>query len=588
MSDTRIDAVNISCRFKERELFSSFSYEFKEGNIYCFRGVTGCGKTTMLEILSGYQKPEKGKVTYIGEGRLCQQVCYFSCDNEVFENLTAEENLRLVTEEEEKIQSVLCLLGLEERKDTEAFLLSKGERARIGIGRILLSDKKVLVLDEPVGNLDRKNAELVFRAFDAIKKDHIILISSNDDMGTENFCDAVFQYQDGVFLLIKSEVQQTKGCQDKTKQRSRHSSLFIKKFLAEISRRTWKQKALLLPLILLFQFALCLSSMFLNANANQYISQCMEQYGIQGVALQQQEEPSPYFANGSFLSFHGKDSFFLFNEGNEFRTSYAEMKVTSKQGAVIPSAFSEEYQLTVGSEFSLSDSAPSLVVENIYSYSFQQSQARDFLRCFSGGEEKDVTDFLLPILISEEMAAEVIDLNVEIVPYGSDLLFRAAPKSFSSPRFFRNLDQNTLSFWKAKTDYNHIVRILFYVSLAFLFVLFLLLTSSLCLCFRKEAELFRFLDGNSRRSCLLTGTDLILSALLIMIGNGVLLASLKQMMEKALANFFLIQSRIPLFQSSLFLSSLLLLIDVALLSLSLVFLLSLYLLMFQCSRKRKD
>ena len=80
----------------------------------------------MLEILSGYLKPDKGSVVFSSKRRLEEEVSYFSTDNEIFQELTAFENL-LVSSDEKRVSDVLKSLGLENQKDIKGIDLSKGE-----------------------------------------------------------------------------------------------------------------------------------------------------------------------------------------------------------------------------------------------------------------------------------------------------------------------------------------------------------------------------------------------------------------------------------------------------------------------------
>lgn len=585
MADFYLKVSDIEKSYQSRLLFSSFSYTFVPGNIYCFRGLSGCGKTTMLEILSGYLKPDKGSVVFFSKRRLKEEVSYFSTDNEIFQELTAFENLLLVSSDEKRVRDVLKSLDLENQKDIKGIDLSKGETARLAIGRLMLSNKKILVLDEPVGNLDRKNAEMIFKVLNEIKKDQIIILSSNDDMGMESYCDVVFEHNGQSFLLKSSkEKQNTPFLKDEKRQPIR----FLCTFLKSLLYRTWKQKALLIPLLIFSELVFCVSFMFVQSYGNEYLYQSMKQSGIQGVVLQEGVESDYHSANGFRMMIENQECFAIFNEQNEFDTSYCKMKVSSSCGLSIPSDLAEKLKLSVGSTVKINDSDTDFIVDEIYSYHSSESQTSSLMEKYDEVKKEDIMLYSNPILVSHDMAFELVDMDTPIYSYGSDLLFKENKTEFYPPFFLEGLDRNTYQFWKQKEEYNHIVRIIGYVSLSLFVFLSLLLVSSVSFGFNKEMILFHYIDGNNRRGLLITAIDVVVCLVSSLLLSSGLSALLQSVMNLSIVRFYEIQNYIPVLQNAglsilfLFLSTIIVML------LSFFFIWFVYQIAFMRQTKRKD
>lgn len=161
--------------------------DVKEGELAAIVGPSGCGKSTMLNMITGIDKPTQGTVTIGGEridtmkedklaawrGKNIGIVFQFF---QLFPTLTAHENAMLpmdfakkgkVKERAEIAKKNLELVGLGDKLNHLPSELSGGEQQRVAIARSLANDPKIIIGDEPTGNLDSKTAG---RMFDLLKK----------------------------------------------------------------------------------------------------------------------------------------------------------------------------------------------------------------------------------------------------------------------------------------------------------------------------------------------------------------------------------------------------------------------------------
>ena len=150
-----------------------FSYEIPDGKLVALLGPSGCGKSTILNLISGLEKPTQGKV-FFGD----DDVTGLPAENRgvglVFQNyalyphLTVRENIRFPLENlkgdkklskeemEEKVQRVAKLVQIEALLDRRPSEMSGGQQQRVAIARALVKKPKVLLLDEPLSNLDAR------------------------------------------------------------------------------------------------------------------------------------------------------------------------------------------------------------------------------------------------------------------------------------------------------------------------------------------------------------------------------------------------------------------------------------------------
>lgn len=180
-----------------KNLLNKVSASVKKGEVLGIVGPSGCGKSTLTRIMLGLIKPDKGQIlvndTVLKEGIILSS-SILTQNNFIF-NGTISENVALENidnqVDEQKIKFALKSAGLnsfiESLKEKEYTIIgdkgqkiSGGQKQRLSISRVIYSDKKLLVLDEPTGSLDEKNAKIIFESLNMLKKDKIVIIVTHD------------------------------------------------------------------------------------------------------------------------------------------------------------------------------------------------------------------------------------------------------------------------------------------------------------------------------------------------------------------------------------------------------------------------
>lgn len=193
---------------KDKKVLDQVSMQFEEGKFYTIVGSSGAGKTTFLSLLAGLDTPISGSVLYNGEDIRQRGLNYHRKHNVsiVFQNynlidyLTTEENVKLGGNK--KPEELLSEVNIpKEAWKRNVLQLSGGQQQRVAIARALASDAKVLLADEPTGNLDEDTAdeiiELLQRTAHELGKCVIVVTHSKK---LADIADEIIQIKNGTIV----------------------------------------------------------------------------------------------------------------------------------------------------------------------------------------------------------------------------------------------------------------------------------------------------------------------------------------------------------------------------------------------------
>ena len=204
----------------EVKALDNVSYEFKSGKLYAIMGHSGSGKSTLISILGLIETYTSGKITINNEdisklkdndlsNLRMKYIGFVFQDFYLDEHLKAYENVMLPmlinkqikrTERKEKAIKLLTDLGLSERINHYPKELSGGECQRVAIARALANDPKIILADEPTGNLDEENEKLVFETLKDLAKNGkcVIVVTHSEE---------IKKYADEILKITKGKLE---------------------------------------------------------------------------------------------------------------------------------------------------------------------------------------------------------------------------------------------------------------------------------------------------------------------------------------------------------------------------------------------
>ncbi len=155
MKAENIKIINVSKSFGEKLVLKDMNAEFPAGQVSIIMGESGCGKTTLLNIILGVEKPDSGLID--GVPRLISAVFQ---EDRLCEDFSAFTNIRITSSKcttKNDIYASLAALGLSENAATPVRELSGGMKRRVAIARAMLAESSLVIMDEPFKGLDDAN-----------------------------------------------------------------------------------------------------------------------------------------------------------------------------------------------------------------------------------------------------------------------------------------------------------------------------------------------------------------------------------------------------------------------------------------------
>lgn len=197
----------------------NISLEIEEGEFIAIIGPSGSGKSTLLHIMAGLEKPTSGDIYFYGKNMnemskkeltilRREKIGIIYQFYNLIPNLNVEENILLPIEfdrqkvDKEKLKNIMKFLKLENRKTHLPNELSGGQQQKVAIGRALMINPKIILADEPTGNLDTKSSnEIINLLKEANKKlkQTIIIITHNLEIA--KLADRIIKIEDGKINL---------------------------------------------------------------------------------------------------------------------------------------------------------------------------------------------------------------------------------------------------------------------------------------------------------------------------------------------------------------------------------------------------
>ena len=189
---------NISCIRGNKLLFKNLNFKLNNKELLVIKGANGSGKTTLLKILSGLLKPIYGSIIVnkkdinLLKDEYFKYFEYIGHENAIKSALTVRENLNFYLKikkdlTKKNFEKAIKIFNLKNLLDIKIENLSSGEKRRVSLSRLILSNSKIWFLDEPTNGLDKINTLNFFKILKQhLKFNGLAIIASHDEIKIKN------------------------------------------------------------------------------------------------------------------------------------------------------------------------------------------------------------------------------------------------------------------------------------------------------------------------------------------------------------------------------------------------------------------
>ena len=215
MNEHILTLHNISKSFSKKNVLSDLSLKVCSGDFIAITGASGCGKSTLLNIIGLLETADQGMMNHFGmvnvkpfstraQKLIKHKIGYLFQNYALLENKTIEQNLNLVfdwnvkkTLRQDVIRKALEQVGLDGQQTKKVCQCSGGEQQRIALARLLIKPCELILADEPTGNLDAENKEIVFSILMNLCKTGKSIIMVTHDLKLAERCPHHYRMSNG-------------------------------------------------------------------------------------------------------------------------------------------------------------------------------------------------------------------------------------------------------------------------------------------------------------------------------------------------------------------------------------------------------
>ena len=186
-----LELVNVYKKYNQDFVLKNINLKFDEFGLVTILGSSGCGKTTLLNLIGLLDKPSEGNVYYRDKDLSTlnkKEVDYYHAyeigfiyqQYNLIDHMTVKDNIEIIHKCKD-IDLLLISLGILELKNKQVKYLSGGQMQRVAIARALVNNPNILICDEPTGALDSKNKYEIMEYLKRISKKKLVIIVSHDE-----------------------------------------------------------------------------------------------------------------------------------------------------------------------------------------------------------------------------------------------------------------------------------------------------------------------------------------------------------------------------------------------------------------------
>ena len=212
----KIEIKHVSKNFKDTKVLDDISMTLESGHIYGFIGHNGSGKTVLLKLICAFLEPTTGEILFDGKNMI-KENCFPPSTRALIERpnflgeLTGKENLELLARiqnkiGEKEIEKTLDKVGLKEVKDKLYYKYSLGMKQKLGIAQVLMEEPEIMILDEPLNDLDDESAENIRNILlEEKQKGKLIILATHIKEDIKTLCDEIYKFNDGIVTKEKTQ-----------------------------------------------------------------------------------------------------------------------------------------------------------------------------------------------------------------------------------------------------------------------------------------------------------------------------------------------------------------------------------------------
>jgi ABC-2 type transport system ATP-binding protein len=211
-SNNVIEVKNVWKSFKTVQAVKGVDLNITKGQFVALLGPNGAGKTTLVEMIEGIQKPDKGEITIMGkkwkgnEDEIHRIIGISLQETRFIDKLRVSETLQLFAAffnlGKERVNEIIDIVGLEEKRKSYVVNLSGGQRQRLALGISLINSPAILLLDEPTTGLDPNARREIWEILEKLKvgSETSMILTTHYMEEAENLCDYIIIMDQGKIL----------------------------------------------------------------------------------------------------------------------------------------------------------------------------------------------------------------------------------------------------------------------------------------------------------------------------------------------------------------------------------------------------
>lgn len=213
---TLIEVKNVTKQYGDFYAVRNINFEVKEGEIVGFLGRNGAGKSTTMNMITGFIEPTSGQIIVGGYDvdkkpkKVKAQIGYMPEGTPLYSDLTVKEfvsymaDLKMIPRKEKKeaVQKAIESTGLEKVQNNLTKILSRGYKQRVSMAGAIVGDPKILILDEPTVGLDPKQVIEIRELIKSFRKNHTVILSSHILSEISQICERVIIIDKGEIIAV--------------------------------------------------------------------------------------------------------------------------------------------------------------------------------------------------------------------------------------------------------------------------------------------------------------------------------------------------------------------------------------------------